>query len=84
MDYENLHSLKILPEYFKEVIAGNKTFEIRKNDRNFQVGDLVLLREYVDNEYTKELLGVRITYITNYAQKDDYIVFSFVKDSTIT
>lgn len=41
------HHLKILPEYFEEVIAGKKPFEIRFNDRNFKVGDRVELREYL-------------------------------------
>ena len=33
------HELKILPEYYKEVLAGKKKFEIRKNDRNFKTED---------------------------------------------
>jgi predicted RNA-binding protein with PUA-like domain len=68
--------LKILPEYFDAVWDGIKTFEIRKNDRNFQVGDEVILQEYdPEKGYTGSGLVVIITYITNYAQKDDYVVF---------
>ncbi|HGS9341836.1 TPA: DUF3850 domain-containing protein, partial [Clostridioides difficile] len=29
-----IHELKILPQYFKEVVNGNKNFEVRKNDRS--------------------------------------------------
>ena len=36
-----LHELKIKEVYFKDVLAGAKTFEIRKNDRDFQQGDLI-------------------------------------------
>lgn len=36
-----LHELKIKDEYFKEVLRENKTFELRKNDRDYQVGDLI-------------------------------------------
>lgn len=36
-----LHELKIKYEYLKEVQAGRKTFELRKNDRDYQVGDLI-------------------------------------------
>lgn len=36
-----LHILKIKEEYYSDVIAGEKTFELRKNDRDYQVGDLI-------------------------------------------
>lgn len=41
-----MHELKIRPKFFEAVISGKKTFEIRKNDRNFKVGDCILLKEY--------------------------------------
>jgi hypothetical protein len=40
------HTLKILPRYFEPVVKGVKTFEIRKDDRGFRVGDTLVLREY--------------------------------------
>lgn len=46
-----LHELKILPQYYKKVSSGEKRFEIRKDDRDFKVGDLIRLNEF-DNEYT--------------------------------
>ena len=47
-----IHELKILPQYFKEVISGSKTFEIRKNDRNFCIGDRLVLKEWENGQYT--------------------------------
>ena len=43
-----LHILKIKDEYFKEILRGNKTFELRKNDRDYQVGDLIHFVEVYD------------------------------------
>lgn len=41
-----LHKLKILPKYYERVISGEKRFEIRKDDRNFKIGDLIKLEEF--------------------------------------
>jgi hypothetical protein len=40
------HVLKTWPCYFKDVYAEIKKFELRKDDRNFRVGDLLILREW--------------------------------------
>lgn len=34
-----IHNLKIEPKYLERVLTGEKTFEIRNNDRDFQKGD---------------------------------------------
>lgn len=39
------HELKIMPEYYEAVVSGKKTFEIRYNDRDYNVGDLLILQE---------------------------------------
>ncbi|NBK09762.1 DUF3850 domain-containing protein [Enterococcus asini] len=70
-----IHELKILPEYFEAVVSGRKRFEIRKNDRGFKVGDNIILREWIDGDYTGDSYYGVITYLTDYAQADDYIVF---------
>ncbi|TNY96431.1 DUF3850 domain-containing protein [Vibrio parahaemolyticus] len=39
------HELKILPQYFDAQLSGAKPFEVRCFDRDYQVGDEILLRE---------------------------------------
>lgn len=41
-----IHYLKCWPSYFEANMMGDKTFEIRKNDRDFKVGDVIELRHY--------------------------------------
>jgi hypothetical protein len=41
-----IHDLKVWPDYFARLLDGSKTFEIRKNDRGYQAGDTLRLREY--------------------------------------
>lgn len=36
-----LHKLKIKEDYANSICCGDKTFEVRYNDRNFQKGDYV-------------------------------------------
>lgn len=45
-----VHELKILSEYFKSVLDGTKTFELRLNDRDYQVGDTLILKEYYQGD----------------------------------
>ncbi|EOH1635176.1 DUF3850 domain-containing protein [Enterococcus faecalis] len=71
---QTIHELKILPEYFEAVVSGNKRFEIRKNDRNYKKGDILRLNEYQAGQYTGDVHVAEITYITDYAQQDGYVV----------
>lgn len=60
-----IHELKTLPGYFEDVLAGRKSFEVRKNDRDFREGDLLALNEYGEGGYTGRCCLVRIDYILN-------------------
>ncbi|HFK0261663.1 TPA: DUF3850 domain-containing protein [Listeria monocytogenes] len=73
------HELKILSEYYWDIIEGRKTFEIRKNDRDFKVGDVLILREW-NGDFTGLSILVEVTYITDYAQKEGYVVMGIEID----
>lgn len=72
----NVHRLKTWPVYFYAVTAGNKNFEIRKNDRDFKVGDVLILQCF-DPEtqtYNGQEVAMRVTYISDWDQKPGNVV----------
>lgn len=84
------HELKTDPEVFDAVAAGVKTFEIRRNDRDYQPGDGLLLRRTRNTgwamkntraplEYTGEELRVSVTYVLRgpvYGLDDGWAILS--------
>lgn len=69
-----IHELKTNPLPFRAIKEGKKNFELRFNDRSYQVGDQLLLKEYTpanywdpedpkEPEYTGEILHREVTYI---------------------
>ena len=41
-----VHELKTVQPYYDKIVSGKKRFEYRKNDRDFQIGDVLCLKEY--------------------------------------
>lgn len=70
------HELKVWPPYYDAVLSGTKPFEIRKNDRGYQVGDTLWLREYSPgpDEYTGRGIKKRVTYMLS---GDDPTAYAF-------
>jgi len=73
------HTLKLKDEYWNEVFEGRKTFEIRKNDRNFKRSDTVsFIRIRTNESVLPEGLFI-ITYVySGELMPDDYVVFAMV------
>ena len=81
-----LHVLKIKEEYYEEVYIGNKTFELRKNDRDYEVGDIIHFTDVYGKEFIDFLYGedggkyniFRITYVLKnvheYGLDKDYCI----------
>lgn len=82
------HDLKILPRYYKAVSDGLKTYEVRLNDRNFEEGDTVTLKEYdkEKEEYTGCQLDFKIGTVVHlkyfFHNDNKYVIFSLVADVT--
>jgi len=58
------HKVKVWPPFFEAVLSGDKTFEVRKDDRNYQVGDSHALFKWSPdtNTYTGLFSNFRIVY----------------------
>ena|SRR3990167_2974124 len=73
MTTQTTHDLKVWPKHYQGLVSGDKRFEIRRDDRGFQVGDVLHLQEWkptiVDGvwnsrgEYTGRELHATVTYI---------------------
>ncbi len=58
------HELKVWPEYFAGLVSGAKSFEVRRDDRGFAVGQVLRLREWsADGGYSGRELRARVTYL---------------------
>lgn len=55
------HNLKTWSCYFTEVLAGNKTFELRKNDRDYKVGDILNLIEVDETKSWEQVESPNVT-----------------------
>lgn len=75
-----IHELKIYPKYFESALEGVKPFEIRLNDRHFQVGDKIVLKEWDNINFSgRKIYGV-ITYIlpdTFIGLAPGYVAFTY-------
>jgi hypothetical protein len=58
------HELKVCPEFFPDLLSGAKPFEVRRDDRNFQVEHWLRLREWhPESGYTGAEVHREITYV---------------------
>lgn len=73
------HDLKIDPEFFEAVQLGSKTAELRRNDRDFKVGDWLILKEYF-NGYTGRQVAKKIAHIASVKRiiGQEYVLISMI------
>lgn len=84
-----IHELKTWPEYFQAVMRGDKTFEVRKDDRGFKVNDEVLLKEFYPptdkaelQGYTGRIIHRRVSYVLrggNFGLEWGYVILGLQK-----
>lgn len=74
------HKLKIQSEHYINVINGTKTAEIRYNDRNYQVDDILNLNEIDEHGvFTGKNCAVIVTHVLDDNQylQTGYVMLSF-------
>lgn len=64
-----IHELKTWPRFFQPLLDGIKKFELREDDRNFQVGDILNLREYIPetSDYSGRFIKFMVVYKLTHA-----------------
>lgn len=60
---QKVHHIKLGASFFEEVERGEKTFELRKNDRDYKKGDILEMMEFKDGKNTGRTVRVLVTYI---------------------
>jgi len=70
------HDLKTWPRFFDAVASGAKPFEIRANDRDYRVGDRLILREFdpATGEYSGRSVERVVSYVTDWHQQPHHVV----------
>lgn len=54
--WQRIHELKVATQYFDPLRSGEKCFDVRRDDRGFQRGDVLILRRWGG--------GTRLTYLS--------------------
>lgn len=71
-DGRKIHQIRLAKTYFDDVANGIKTFELRKNDRGYKVGDILEMMEFADGKNTGRTVKVEVTYLLeNYTGIED-------------
>jgi ASC-1-like (ASCH) protein len=65
----------VLPEYFQDILDGKKKYELRLNDFEIEVGDILVLEEYTTpdpetRKATGRILEKEVTYLRKFKLQD--------------
>lgn len=79
-----LHILKIKDIYFNDILIGFKTFELRKNDRDYHVNYLIHFVDIRNRDFDKDIYNIfQITYVLKdvpeYGLHKDYCILGIKK-----
>ncbi len=75
----SVHILKCWPDPFAAMVTGKKVHEFRKNDRGFQVGDILELHRFSPDTgcYSGSVIHREVTYVgTGFGIPDGFVCMS--------
>jgi hypothetical protein len=58
-----IHQLKIDSKFYNDIEVNGKRFEVRRDDRGYQVGDMLVMREVKGGKLTGRIVYALVTYI---------------------
>lgn len=62
--HPTVHQLKAAPRWYSDVVTGDKHVEVRRDDRGYQAGDKLLLREWsAGTGYTGRSIAATVDYV---------------------
>ena len=70
MNRSQIHLLKTIEPYFSDVLSGDKTFQVRQNDREYHKGDILILIQY--DPATKEFGKYSVQEVTYCLYNEDF------------
>lgn len=85
-----IHVVKCKKTYFEQVVRETKKFEIRKNDRNYQPGDIIIMQEIEDEDgpavYTGRFVLCKIGYMLEDFEglTPGFVAFTIIPDYVVT
>jgi Domain of unknown function (DUF3850) len=80
------HFLETVQPFFDDILSGSKPFDLRKNDRDFEVGDILFLSEFsLEFGHTDRWILAKVTYVlspgihsSNFGLQDGYVILGIV------
>lgn len=73
-----VHKLKILTDNFKDVVGRRMTYQLRKDDRDFSLGDILYLQEFQDGYFTGRAQVCKVNHIVRHGEgiAKDYVLLN--------
>lgn len=62
-DEKRVHQIRLGAMFFEDARSGKKSFELRKNDRDYKVGDILEMIEFKEGKNTGRVIRKSVTYI---------------------